>query len=140
MAGRGRPKEVVQEIKSKFIKEYYEYHNEELRDQGWYSKWHYDDKKSSNGPWKVEYIPPKGWKPDEEKIIKNQTYAGGDVVMVFNTSNRSNAKTKMKIWKNTNVDAVNSATKLPGVPDKAVILELGVGETMINEYKLKYNL
>ena len=46
----------------------------------------------------------------------------------------------MKIWKNTNVDAVNSATKLPGVPDKAVILELGVGETMINEYKLKYNL
>ena len=62
------------------------------------------------------------------------------VVMVFKTSNRSNAKTKMKVWKNTNIDYILTQDKLPGVPDKAVILELGVGESLIEKYKLKYNL
>ena len=33
--------------------------------------------------------------------------------MVFKTSNRSNAKIKMKVWKNTNIDYINSAAKLP---------------------------
>jgi hypothetical protein len=62
------------------------------------------------------------------------------VVMVFKTSNRSNAKTKMKIWKNENIDYIISAKSLPGVPDNAPILELGVGNKLIEKYKLKYNL
>ena len=43
--------------------------------------------------------------------------------MVFKTSNRSNAKTKMKVWRNTNIDYVISTNKLPGDPDKCIILE-----------------
>jgi len=58
--------------------------------------------------------------------------------MVFKTSNRSNAKTKIKVWNNTNIDYINTAHKLPGVPDKAVILELGVGKGIIEKYKRKY--
>jgi hypothetical protein len=62
------------------------------------------------------------------------------VVMIFKTSNRSNAKTKMKIWKNENIDYILTAPKLPGIPDKAEILELGVGESFIKKYQSKYNL
>ena len=46
--------------------------------------------------------------------------------MVFKTSNRSNAKTKIKVF-NKNIDYIISAKKLPGVPEKAEIIELGVG-------------
>ena len=34
----------------------------------------------------------------------------------------------MKVWKYMNIDYIITQDKLPGVPDKAVILELGVGE------------
>ena len=61
------------------------------------------------------------------------------VVLVFKSSNRKNAKTKMKIFKNKNVDVVNEK-KMPGVPEKAVILELAVGESFIDTYKHKYKL
>jgi hypothetical protein len=40
------------------------------------------------------------------------------VVMVFKTSNRSNAKTKIKVF-NKNIDYILSAKKLPGIPEKA---------------------
>ena len=60
--------------------------------------------------------------------------------MVFKTSNRSNAKTKMKVWRNTNIDYINSAAKLPGVPEKAVVLELGIGESFIEKWQSKYSL
>ena len=46
----------------------------------------------------------------------------------------------MKIWANENIDYIATQTKLPGVPDKAVILELGVGESFINIWKSKYKL
>jgi hypothetical protein len=66
-------------------------------------------------------------------------YGKEPVVMVFKTSNRSNAKTKIKVF-NKNIDYVNGAKKLPGVPEKAEILELAVGRSYINKYKQKYNL
>ena len=66
-------------------------------------------------------------------------YIKGPVVLVFKTSNRSNAKTKMKVYKNKNVDQVNEK-KLPGVPEKAVFLELAIGDQFIEKYKQKYNL
>lgn len=64
-------------------------------------------------------------------------------VLVFKTSNRSNAKTKMKVYKGKNVDEVIEGlenNKLPGVPAKAEVLELGVGKSFVESYKLKYNL
>jgi hypothetical protein len=60
--------------------------------------------------------------------------------MVFKTSNRSNAKVKMKVWKNENIDYIITAKKLPGVPDNAVIMELSVGQGFIEKYASKYNL
>ena len=60
-------------------------------------------------------------------------------VIVFKTSNRSNAKTKMKVI-NKNIDYVLSAKKIPGIPDIAEWLEIGVGNSAIDKYKQKYNL
>ena len=58
--------------------------------------------------------------------------------MVFKTSNRSNAKIKMKVWNNENIDYIASANKLPGVPERAVILELAVGRSFIEKYQSLY--
>jgi hypothetical protein len=98
----------------------------------------FDTSKSPKGPYSIEYIPPKGFrqpKPD----IDQRMYGKNPVVMVFKTSNRSNAKTKIKVF-NKNIDYVISAKKLPGVPEKAEILELAVGKSYIDKYKQKYNL
>ena len=96
--------------------------------------------KNKNGAWKVENTPPRGWKPDKLKPEKGKAYNKQPVVMVFKTSNRSNAKVKMKVWNNENIDYIISAKKLPGVPDKAEILELAVGGSFIKKYQSKYNL
>ena len=107
---------------------------------GWQSTWYYDTSKSSSGPWKVEHTPPKDLKAEKVKVMKNQSYGGMPVVMVFKTSNRANAKTKMKIWNNTNIDYIISSSNLPGVPNTAEILELGVGDTFIKKWQSKYSL
>ena len=100
----------------------------------------FDRDKSPNGCFEVETKYPKSFRSPKIKIEKGKAYNQQPVVMVFATSNRSNAKTKIKVWKNENIDYLISADKLPGVPDKAVILELGVGVGMITRYKEKYKL
>lgn len=98
--------------------------------------YYYDKNKSENGCWKVvnndtsKYPKPK---------IDQKMYGKNPVVMVFKTSNRSNAKTKIKIFRK-NIDYILTAKNLPGVPEKAEILELGVGNSFISKYKQKYNL
>ena len=62
------------------------------------------------------------------------------VSVVFKTSNRSNANTKMKIYRNKSIDDILDAKKLVGIPDKAVILEIGMGEQLEQQYRKKYNL
>jgi hypothetical protein len=66
-------------------------------------------------------------------------YHKSDVTIVFKTSNRSNAKTKMKTLRNKNIDDVLER-KIPGIPDNAVILEIGMGELFEEKYKQKYKL
>jgi hypothetical protein len=64
-------------------------------------------------------------------------------VLVFKTSNRSNAKTKMKVYKTRNVDEIIDGLEegnLPGVPKKAEILEIGLGSSLISKYKKQYVL
>ena len=39
-----------------------------------------------------------------------------------------------------NIDYIISAPTLPGVPDNAIILDVAVGESYINSFKLKYSL
>lgn len=78
-------------------------------------------------------------KPELPDLNPKQKYNNSPVVLVFATSNRSNAKTKIKIFNNKNVDHVLT-NDLPGVPDNAVILEVGVGKTFIDNFKHKYKL
>ena len=135
---RGRPSEAPAIVKEKYTLEYYDVPTKP--ELGWKQTWHFDRSKNTHGAWKVENTPPKGWKAPKIKAEKGKAYNKQPVVMVFKTSNRSNAKTKMKIWKNENIDYILTAPKLPGIPDKAEILELGVGESFIKKYQSKYNL
>lgn len=64
----------------------------------------------------------------------------GPISIVFKTSNRSNAKTKMKTYKNKTIDDVLTKAKIPGIPEKAIILEVGVGSVFEEKFKEKYNL
>tara|TARA_Y100001938_G_scaffold32817_1_gene44927 strand:+ start:3264 stop:3647 length:384 start_codon:yes stop_codon:yes gene_type:complete len=102
------------------------------------STWYYDKNKNKNGCWKVEQKFQPGSKPAIEKIDP-KPYGKMPTVVVFKTSNRSNARTKMKVI-NKNVDYVISAKKLPGIPERAEWLEIGIGRSFIEQYKKKYNL
>jgi len=135
---RGRPSEQPPVLKQKRTETFYQVPSKP--ELGWKSVWHYDRSKSTSGPYKVEHTPPKGYKHPKVKINKQQSYGGDPIVMVFKTSNRSNAKVKMKVWNSTNIDYIISQSKLPGVPEKAEILELGVGESFIKTWQSKYNL
>lgn len=97
----------------------------------------YDVNKNPNGCYSVEskFKAGEKVKPD----IDQRMYGKNPVVMIFKTSNRSNAKTKIKVFRK-NIDYIISTKKLPGVPEKAEILELAVGRSYINRYKEKYNL
>jgi len=74
-------------------------------------------------------------------MAREKSYVDDPIVVVFKTSNRSNAQTKLKVFKNKNVDEViNPKFKLPGIPDTAVWLEVGVGEVSIQKYQSKYKI
>jgi hypothetical protein len=66
-------------------------------------------------------------------------YHKADVTIIFKTSARSNAKTKIKTLRNKSIDDVLER-KIPGIPDNAVILEIGMGELFEEKYKQKYKL
>jgi len=135
---RGRPVEQPFVQPEKWTREFYEVPTKP--ELGYKMTYYYDINKSATGPYKTEIVYPKGHKHDPVKVEKGKAYNKQPVVMVFKTSNRSNAKTKMKIWNNENIDYIISAKSLPGIPETAEILELGVGESFIESYKLKYSL
>jgi hypothetical protein len=135
---RGRPAEIPVESKDKW--ELVSYEVPTKPELGWKMTWYYDKSKTVNGPYKTEIVYPKSYKHDKFKPEKGKAYNKQPVVMVFKTSNRSNAKVKMKVWNNENIDYIISAPTLPGVPDNAVILECGVGESFIESWKSKYSL
>ena len=137
---RGRPAEAPAVVLDKFERTFFEFANEQYQKEGYKTTWFYDKAKSQNGPYKVEVTYPKGYKHEKVKAEKGKAYNGQPVVMVFKTSERSNAKTKMKVWNNENIDYIISAPTLPGVPDNAIILDVAVGESYIDSFKLKYSL
>jgi hypothetical protein len=100
----------------------------------------FDRSKSSNGPYSWENNPPKGFRQSKVKPDKGKAYGKQPVVLVFKTSNRSNAKTKIKVFKNENIDYVLTTDKLVGVPSKAEIVDIGVGISFVERYKQKYDL
>ena len=101
------------------------------------SIWKYDMDKFNNGRYYVEQKFQAGEKTKPD--IDQRMYGKNPVAMVFKTSNRSNARTKIKVF-NKNIDYIITAKKLPGVPEKAEIVELGVCRSFVSKYKQKYNL
>tara|TARA_B110000459_G_scaffold152653_1_gene166636 strand:+ start:118 stop:519 length:402 start_codon:yes stop_codon:yes gene_type:complete len=132
MENRGRPSEQVERL-DKWVLDDTDY-------TGARSIIKFDRSKSSNGPYSFENIPTKGFRQPKFKPEKGKAYGKQPVVLVFKTSNRSNAKTKIKVFKNENIDYIISANKLVGVPTTAEIVDIGVGISFVNKYKQKYNL
>tara|TARA_R110001583_G_scaffold144049_1_gene296088 strand:+ start:874 stop:1275 length:402 start_codon:yes stop_codon:yes gene_type:complete len=132
MENRGRPSEQVERL-DKWVLDDTDY-------TGARSIIKFDRSKSSNGPYSFENIPPKGFRQPKFKPEKGKAYGKQPVVLVFKTSNRSNAKTKIKVFKNENIDYIISADKLVGVPTTAEIIDIGVGISFIERYKQKYSL
>jgi len=135
---RGRPKEQEAIPWQKYTQEMLEVPSKP--ELGSRSVWHYDRSKFDRGPYKTEYFPAKGERQLKFKPEKGKAYGKQPVVLVFKTSNRSNAKTKIKVFKNENIDYIVSADKLVGIPSTAEIVDIGVGISFVKRYKLEYNL
>jgi len=129
---RGRPNEQT-EVLDKWVLDSTDYTGER-------SIIKFDRSKSSNGPYSIEHIPVKGTRQHKIKIEKGKGYSNQPIVVVYKTSNRSNAQTKIKVFANENIDYIISSDKLVGISSKAEILEIGVGDSFIKRYKQKYNL
>ena len=134
---RGRPKEPEAVVWQKYTQECIEVPSKP--ELGGRSVWHYDRSKFDRGPWKTEHYEMKGYKHPKIDIDQRMYTKNMPTVIVFKTSNRSNAKTKMKVI-NKNIDYVLSAKKIPGIPDIAEWLEIGTGKSFVDKYKQKYNL
>ena len=135
---RGRPKEQEAIVWQEYTQEMLEVPSKP--ELGGKSVWHYNRSKFANGPYKTEHWGEKGFRQLKFKPEKGKAYGKQPVVLVFKSSNRSNAKTKIKVFKNENIDYILSADKLVGVPSKAEIVDIGVGISFIERYKQKYNL
>ncbi len=135
---RGRPSEKPAPIKEKWEMVVNEYPSKP--ELGYVTTCYFDINKSTTSPYAMKTAYPKGYKQNKYKPEKGKSYGKLPVVLVFKTSNRSNAKTKMKVWNSMNIDYIITQDKISGVPDKAEILELGVGKGLIKTWKSKYSL
>ena len=62
------------------------------------------------------------------------------ISIIFKTSNRSNARTKIKTFRNKCIDDVLKQKKIVGIPENAIILEIGMGKRLEEKYRKKYKL
>ena len=63
------------------------------------------------------------------------------ISIVFATSKNSNAKIKIKTVSNRNIDElIDLNYRISGIPEKAIIKEVGMGEIFIKRYKKKYGI
>ena len=67
-------------------------------------------------------------------------YHKDTISIVFKTSNRSNARVKIKTFRNKSIDDIVDAKRIIGIPDTAVILEIGLGKLLEEQYRKKYKL
>ena len=76
-----------------------------------------------------------------KKWTKDGGYAKVPIAIVFATSNRKNARIKIKVVRNRNIDElIDCNFVIPGIPAKSVIKEVGLGDYFIQKYKEKYGL
>jgi hypothetical protein len=72
---------------------------------------------------------------------RSTSYPKVPIVIAFATSNRSNAKYKVKVIRNRTIDdLIDCNYIIPGISAKAVIKEVGMGEIFIERYKKKYGV
>lgn len=72
------------------------------------------------------------------KSPRKSAYPKSPVGILFKTSSRSNAKTKLKVFKTKNIDnLIDMDLIVPGIPERAVILRVVVGEKLIEQLKAK---
>ena len=67
-------------------------------------------------------------------------YHKSTVTVIFKTSNRSNAKTKIKTFRNKSIDDILLAKRIIGIPETSIILELGIGTELEYQYRKRYKL
>ena len=67
-------------------------------------------------------------------------YHKDTISIVFKTSNRNNARVKIKTFRNKSIDDIVDAKRIIGIPDNAVILEIGMGKQLEEQYRKKYKL
>lgn len=127
---RGRPKE-NDEVLIKFKLKTKDHTGEEVE-----YKWDRDI--NPRGPISIEVTSVgEAHKPE---ILPKQIYDSTlPVVMVYKKSDRKNSKPIMKIWKTKNIDDVLT-NEQAGIGKNAVVLELGVGNSLIEKYKSQYKL
>ena len=74
-------------------------------------------------------------------MARDGKYPKIPIVIAFATSNRSKAKYKVKVVRNRNIDELIDCNYIiPGIPAKAIIKEVGMGEYFIEKYKKKYGV
>lgn len=74
-------------------------------------------------------------------MARESSYPKIPISIVFATSKNSNAKIKMKTIRNRTIDElIDCNYVIPGIPAKAVIKEVGMGNIFIERYKKKYDL
>ena len=61
------------------------------------------------------------------------------VVVVWKASKHGRSKPKMKVFKTKHVDDILTK-KMHGIPESAIILDIGVGKSFIETYKKKHKL
>lgn len=72
-------------------------------------------------------------------MARSREGLGLPIAVAFQTSNRSNAKTKVKIWKNKEIDElINANFDVPGIPKSAIIKEIVIGNELTQKLMEKY--
>jgi hypothetical protein len=61
------------------------------------------------------------------------------VVVVWKASKHGRSKPKMKVFKTKHVDEILTK-KMHGIPEDAIILDVGVGSGFVERYKKKHKL
>lgn len=69
------------------------------------------------------------------------SYVKDPVIVAFKTSDRKNAKSKVKIFRNKTIDNLMECDFVtPGIDKNAIILAVGIGECYEKDFKKKFKI
>jgi hypothetical protein len=74
-------------------------------------------------------------------MARENSYPKLPIGIAFTTSTQNNAKVSVKVIKNKNIDEIIELNYvLPGIPQKANIIAVVMGDKLVKELKLKYKV